>query len=73
MLKNLVEGGQDRNKKCRLSRFFDSEQFTINDYMDTVHLRSMWRHQISKADSKAKIAKSGWLHRQAIEQKSLTN
>jgi hypothetical protein len=40
MLKDLAESAQDRKEKIVLLDLFDSEQFTINDYMDTVHLRS---------------------------------
>jgi len=40
MLEKLVERAQDRNEKIAFLDLFDSDRFTINDYTDTVHLRS---------------------------------
>ncbi len=40
MLNDLAQGDQGRNKRILFLDLFNSEQFTINDYMDTVHLRS---------------------------------
>lgn len=40
MLKDLVNSNQSKHVSLVFLDLFDSEQFTINDYMDTVHLRS---------------------------------
>lgn len=40
MLANQVKAAQNKNAKVVFLDLLDSEQFTINDYMDTVHLRS---------------------------------
>jgi hypothetical protein len=40
MLNQTVKGYASKNERVVFLDLFDSEQFTINDYMDTVHLRS---------------------------------
>jgi hypothetical protein len=57
MLERLFNNNQD---SAVLLDLFASDQFNIEDYMDTVHLRSCGGMKLAKM-IQAKIAKSGWL------------
>lgn len=57
MLERLFNNNQD---SAVLLDLFASDQFNIEDYMDTVHLRSCGGIKLAKM-IQAKIAKSGWL------------
>ncbi|MFA7336422.1 MAG: hypothetical protein WC028_06525 [Candidatus Obscuribacterales bacterium] len=48
MLADLAKSDQSTNKRIVFLDLFESEQFTINDYMDTVHLRSCGGIKLAK-------------------------
>lgn len=69
MLEDLVKSAQDRNNKIVFLDLFDSEQFTINDYMDTVHLRSCGGMKLAQLIQN-QLKKSGWLRREPLNEKA---
>ncbi len=60
MLNDHVKRDQDRKEKLVFLDLFDSEQFTIDDYMDTVHLRSCGGIKLAQQIHN-QLTKSGWL------------
>lgn len=59
MLNDLVNRETDTRNKIVFLDLFDSEQFTITDYMDTVHLRSCGGVKLAQLINN-QLTKSGW-------------
>ncbi len=69
MLKDLVKRAQDRKEKIVLLDLFDSDQFTLNDYMDTVHLRSNGGIKLAQQIHN-QLTKSAWLFSEQLNKRA---